>query len=211
MPSGSSYSFSFRQPPYGFSSGYGSSYSSGLGSSSPNFLSAASGYRPVVLPNYPGNLPSGNSWSNYKQWSPNEASGQDSYSASFSSQIGNGGQYGWSNSGPGSGPLSGLNSALNPYSGSSGSNSAFQNSNTAYQAAASNSFPSATYSSSPYQSSDNSYKRSSYTNFKPVVRSSYSSGPVASASSSVSSSVSSSSTSYDPNSPGNPSSANFKQ
>lgn len=213
MPSGSSYSLSFRQPPYGFSSGYGSSYSSGLGSSSPNFLSAASGYRPVVLPNYSGNLPNGNTWSNYKQWTTNEAGGQDSYSSSFASQIGNGpAQYAWSSNAASSGPLSGLTSALNSYSGNGGTNPAFQNSNAVYQAAASNSYPSASYSSSSYQSPDVSYKRSSNTNFKPVVRSSYSSGPVASASSSVSSSVSSSSSSsYDPNESNNPSSANYKQ
>jgi len=81
LPSGSSYSYSFRPPPFGFSSS-GFPSSSGLGSSmsQQNLYGSASSYRPVVLPNY--QTSSSDLWSNYKQYASNS---QSSLPSSYSS------------------------------------------------------------------------------------------------------------------------------
>ena len=116
MTSGSSYSFAYRPPPHqfsGFSSGLQSSMPSGYSPSSANFLnSAASAYRPVVFPQYPGSSSgssaSGNGlWSNYKQWSSG-SSAPSGNGSPLSSSIGNpgGANYAWISSSSLSGPPS---------------------------------------------------------------------------------------------------------
>lgn len=154
LASGSSYSYAFRPPPFGFgASGFptSSGIASALGSS--NLYGAASSYRPVVLPNYPS--PQTDAWSNYKQYASNpQTSIPSSYSSSQFAQSSptnwNSGSSGspsqssaiWqsgSQSGTGS-SYSGLSSSSYP-SYSSGSSS----SNSGYQAAASNAYPNTSY------------------------------------------------------------------
>jgi hypothetical protein len=191
LASGSSYSYAFRPPPFGFgASGFptSSGIASALGSS--NLYGAASSYRPVVLPNYPSAQT--DAWSNYKQYASNpQTSIPSSYSSSQYAQSSptnwNTGSSGspsqssaiWqsgSQSGTGS-SYSGLSSSSYP-SYSSGSSS----SNNGYQAAASNVYP------------NTSYQRSSNINYsKPQSGSNYPSGSVSSSVLSSSSSSSSSS------------------
>jgi len=171
LGSGSSYSYAFRPPPFGFSSSFPTTgLTSALGSQ--NLYGSASSYRPVVLPNY-GSAPT--DWSNYKQYA---SSGQSAFSGSPAS---------WNSGSSGSG--SGSNALWPSSSGQSGSGSQYSalsssqypsyssgsgSSNSGYQAAASNVFP------------NTSYQRSSISSY---------SKPQTSVNTSVSSSVSSSSSS----------------
>ncbi|XP_054161627.1 protein rtoA-like [Oppia nitens] len=187
MGSGSSYSYAFRPPPFGFSSSFpNSALTSALGGSG-NMYGSASSYRPVVLPNYAAAAAAASapadSWNNYKPFG--QSSGQSSYSGSpsnlYSGNSGSPSQSSaiWqSGSGSGSGSNSGsqYSSAYPSYS-----NSGSGSSNTAYQASASNVYPSNT-----------SYQRSSVSTYsKPQtsVNTSVSSSSVSSSVSSVSSSA----------------------
>ncbi|XP_074593875.1 uncharacterized protein LOC141849450 isoform X1 [Brevipalpus obovatus] len=184
MTSGSSYSFAYRPPPHqfpGFSSGLQSSMPSGYSPSSANFLnSAASAYRPVVFPQYPGSSSGGSSasgnglWSNYKQWSSGSGSGvgPSGSGSPLSSSIGNpgGANYAWISSSSLSGPQSSGSPSSSLYSSGD-----YAGGSNPFQVAASNSYASSYPSSgsgTSYQSGSQSpYQRSSVvssSNFKPV-------------------------------------------
>lgn len=167
LTSGSSYSYSFRPPPFGFSSGFPTTgLTSAIGNQ--NLYGSASFNRPVVLSSF-GSSPAVDAWSNYKQY----GSGTSLPASWGAGNSGTGSSNGalWqsgSSSGTGS-QYSALGSSSFP-SFSSGSGS----SNSGYQSAASNVYP------------QTSYQRSSISTY---------SKPQPSPSTSVSSSVSVSSSS----------------
>jgi len=190
LGSGSSYSYAFRPPPFGFgSSGFPSSSGMASAIGGQNLFGSASSYRPVVLPNY--GSPQSDSWSNYKQFASNpQSSIPSSYSSSQYAQSSPANWNTGSNGSPSqssaiwqSGPQSGTGSAYSGLSSSSypSYSGGQSSSNSAYQASASNVYPSS------------SYQRSSVNYSKPQSSSNYSNGSVLSSVSSSSSSSSSSS------------------
>lgn len=118
LGSGSSYSFAFRNPPYGYNQGQGQGQglfgsSSSLGSSSGgspgNLFGSASSYRPLVYPGFEAAAASGSGsgssgvaslWNNYKQWAStmNQGAGVSNplHGHGASSAAANTANYAWS-------------------------------------------------------------------------------------------------------------------